>query len=142
MNPYIEIKNAFQFLDCAVRQRETFTRCDFPFALSGKRADSVMRDYVFCLTLVSTVAQLEKDIETLRNVPDLRDSTMLAGKLRALRAHFRIGGEIYDSVDRIRDARNQFVHEGRLDVNPGCTKAEIPGIIVTFLQRCQHPEHT
>lgn len=139
MNPYVEIKNAFQFLECAVRQNETISRCNFPYSLKGRRADSVFRDYVTCLMLVSVVAQLEHDIDELSGVPGLHHSNKLANRLRVLKDHFHIDSDAYDGVDRIREARNLFVHDGDLNVSTGCTRSEMPGIIVTFLQRCKHP---
>lgn len=92
--------------------------------------------------LVATVTQLEADIEVLSGIPYLKASEKLAPLLRVLREHFSIPKEVYEAVDRIREARNSFIHQGRLRVDPGCTKADVPGIVVTFLQRCRHPDHT
>jgi hypothetical protein len=142
MNRYVELKRAFQFLECATRQREVMSRCDLPPFLTGRRAESSLRDYIFCLMLVSTVAQLEFDILALRGVPGLQAANTLATRLRILRDHYQVQVEVYDAVDRIRDARNHFVHHGDLRVDAGCTKAEVPGIMVTFLQRCRHPDYT
>jgi hypothetical protein len=141
LNQYVEIKNSFQFLECAVRQRETLTSCSLPRQVKGKRADSALRDYLFCLMLVSAIAQLEYDIDKLRDVPGLHRTNKLSVRLQLLRVHYQIDGKMFDAIDRLRDARNRFVHEGESNLDAGCTKAEIPGIIVTFLQRCQHPEY-
>lgn len=142
MNPYIEIKNTFQFLECMTRQKEAFTRCrSLPANLSGRNPEAALRDYVFCLMLVRVIAQLEFDIDIIDNVPGLKQTDKLAPRHRILRNHFQIGREVFEAVDQIRDARNQFVHDGVTTVNPGCTKAEMPGHIITFLQRCNQPSY-
>ena len=138
-NPYVEIRNGFQFLECAVRQKDSLSRCSFPNHLGSGRAESSLRDYVFCLMLVSAIAQLEHDIEQLTDVPGLGKANKLAIKLRILRNHFHISAEAFEALDRLREARNDFVHSGRFNLDAGCTKSEIPGIMVTFLQRCSHP---
>lgn len=142
MNRYVELSRAFQFLECAVRQKELLTRCrGLPLFLTRRPAESSLRDYIFCLLLVSTLAHLEADIERLAGVPGLKRSDKLLPRLRILRDHFRIPAEVFNAVDRIRDARNQFIHEGKLPVDAGCTKADVPRIIVTFLHRCRHPDY-
>src|SRR5262249_43660864 len=131
------------FLECAIRQKETLSRCrDLPSNLGGRPSESRLRDYVFCLMLVSTVAQLELDIERLAGIPGPQGAHRLATRLRIPRDHFQISTEAFDPVDRIREARNRFVHEGTLQVDAGCTKVEVPGIIVTFLQRCRYPDYS
>jgi hypothetical protein len=141
VNRYVELKRAFQFLECVTRQKDLRSRCrDLPPFLDGRRAETSLRDYLLCLMLVSTVAQLEADIERLEGIPGLRAANGLLARLRILREHHQIPGDVFDAVDRIRDARNRFVHQGELPVDPGCTKAEVPRIIVRFLQRCHHPD--
>jgi hypothetical protein len=107
----------------------------------GGRTESVLRNYVFCLTLVSMVAQLEYDIEKLQDIPLLKQTDKLKPRLGVLKAHFSIKDDVFWPVDLIRDARNSFVHDGQTNVNAGCSKAEMPGKIVAFLQSCKHPEY-
>jgi hypothetical protein len=142
LNRYVELKRAFQFLECATRQKDLLARCrDLPSFLVGRPAESTLRDYVFCLMLVSVVTQLEADLERLRHVPGLARTDRLATRLRLLRDHFQISADVFDPLDRLREARNQFVHTGDLRVDAGCTKADMPGIVVRFLQRCSHPDY-
>ncbi len=143
MNSYIDIKDSFQFLVCAVRQKEMLKQCrSLPHRLSSRNSDTMLRDYLFCLILVRTIAQLEYDIEMLTDIPGLHKADKLSPRLRILRDHFQISADVYDAVDRIRDARNQFIHDGSTDVNAGRTMAEVPGVMVTFLQRCRHPAYS
>ncbi len=107
----------------------------------GSQSEALLRDYIFCLTLVSMVAKLETDIETLSGIPNLKRSDKLGPRLIVLRDHFQINQVIFDAVDQIREARNSFVHDGFLNLRPGCTRAEMPGKIVTFLQQCGHPDY-
>ena len=141
MNAYVEIKNTFQFFECAVRNNDRLDRCSLPKQFQGRQTDSVLRDYVFCLTLVSMVAKLENDIESLSGVPLLRSTDKLKPRLRVLKNHFAVSNELFEAIDRIREARNAFVHDGNVSVNAGCTKAELPGKIVSFLQCCRHPDY-
>ena len=115
MNRYVELKRAFQFLECATRQKDLLTRCrDLPGFLAGRRAEASLRDYLFCLMLVSAVAQLKADLDHLRGVPGLQAAGQLATRLRLLREHFQVPADVYDAVDRIRNARNPFVHDGEI----------------------------
>jgi hypothetical protein len=140
-NPYMEVRQVFQFLDCATRQQDVVDRCrGLPLWLAGRATGSAMRDYVFCLMLVSVVARLEFDVEFLHDVPGLHQTARFQPRLRILRDHFGITRSVYEAVDRIRDARNQFVHNATIRVNPGCTRAELPGVITTFLRHCDHPD--
>jgi hypothetical protein len=139
INTYVQIKNSFQFLECAVRRRGTLSECEFPYEFKGRPADSALRDYILCQMLVSVVAQLESDIRLIAGVPGLGSAGSLSAKLRLLRDHFQISDVSYSAVDQVRDARNRFVHQGEFSVNPGCTKAELPGVLVSFLRKCQHP---
>lgn len=141
MNAYIEIKNSFQYLDCAVRNNQNLGRCSLPKQLQGRNSEAILRDYVFCLTLVSFVAQLESDIDKFSGVPSLKATDKLKPRLRALKSHFSVPDDLFNAVDRIRDARNLFIHDGQLTVDTGCSRAEMPGKIVSFLQRCQHPDY-
>ena len=142
MNPYLQLRNSFQFLECAVRQKDTLSRCrGQPQSSAGRNPESALRDYVFCLMLVSTVSQLEADIEKLSGIPGLHQTDKLAPRLRILRDHYGIANTTYDAVDRIRDARNDFVHNRSIKVEAGCTKGQMAGIIVTFLQLCRHPDY-
>jgi hypothetical protein len=142
VNRYVELTRSFQFLECATRQKEVLTRCrHLPTFLAGRPVEASLRDYLFCLTLVSAVAQLEADLEHIRGVPDLHRTGLLSSRLRLLRDHFQVSGRVYGAVDQIRVARNRFVHEQEVRVDAGCTKAEVPGIMVTFLQHCRHPDY-
>ncbi len=87
------------------------------------------------------VAQLEDDIERLRDVPCLRQTDKLSRRLLILRDHFQISVDSFDAVDRIRDARNRFVHDGVVGADVGCTSKELPGVIVDFLNSCNHPDY-
>lgn len=140
-NPYVQIRRTFQFIDCAVRQDSIASKCrDLPDQVRGHNTDSALRDFVLCQMLVAIISQLEDDITELRGIPNLQGNS-LAGQLRALRDHFQISHQNFDGVDRLRSARNDFVHNGIIRVNPGCTKVQIPGIVVQFLQQCQHPNY-
>src|SRR5690348_9565317 len=137
MNEYLEIKRAFDFLECLVRNHESIGRCRVPANLHGRPAKSALRDYSFCLMLVSMIAKFEDDIDSLTDIPHLKASDKLSPRLKILRDHFSITTDLYDTVDRIREARNSFVHEGQMQVDTGCTKVEIAGRIVDFLRKCK-----
>jgi len=102
---------------------------------------SALRDYIFGLMLVAVVAQLEDDIATIQGVPGLRNAGGLATKIRLLRFQFRVNDQVSDLVDRIKDARNLFVHDGMVTADAGCTRVEMAGHMVRFLQRCGHPDY-
>ena len=141
-NQYIDLKHAFKYLECASRQKDMVSRCKgLPKILAGRNPESGLRDYIHCLMLVTVIAQLESDIEQLRDIPLLHRTDMLAPRLIILRNHFQIESDVYSAVDGIRQARNLFVHEGQTQLNAGYAMAEVPGRIVTFLQRCQHPNY-
>jgi hypothetical protein len=142
LNRYAEIRQVFTLLECTTRQKEVLKRCgNLPDRLGGRNAASGIRDYVYGLMLVAVIAQLEHDVTRIQNVPGLQRAPGLAYRLRILRDHFQVGMDSFDAVDRIRDARNVFVHDGMISANAGCTKVEMPGHIVTFLQQCKHPDY-
>ena len=141
-NQYIEICRTFSFLECAVRQDSTKGRCrDLPQQLRGRQSDAALRDFIFCQMLVAIVSQLEDDIDALSGIPFLHKTWKLEPRLMILRKHFSISSAEWAGVDRIRIARNRFVHDGEISVNPNCTRAQVPGIVVSFLHSCQHPSY-
>lgn len=141
-NPYTDLQKAFQYLECSARQRGAQDCCGpLPHLLRGGDSDRALRDYVFCLLLVSAVAQFELDLGQIRGVPGNQSTWRLSARLKLLRDHFRVPPAAFDAVDQIRLARNQFVHDGSTNVEAGCTKRLVPGILVTFLHHCQHPQY-
>ncbi|HEY3284962.1 MAG TPA: hypothetical protein VGN26_22035 [Armatimonadota bacterium] len=142
MNAYTRLANDFKLLDCVVRQRDALGRCG---RLSGRTAGrdpgADARNLLFGLLLVCVVAQLEHDLDLLDGVPGLRGAGSLSARLRLLRDHFQISHRKFSQLDKIRDARNSFVHSGAERVSLGLTRAEVPGCVVEFLQCCEHPSY-
>lgn len=141
-NRFLELRNSFRFLKCAAHQDSSRKKCA---GNTGSHTFSrdlrEVSDYVFCLFLVASIAQFEAEIDAITGVPDLGRAGKLQTKMKLLRDHFGIPEGLYDRMDMIRIARNRVVHQGEKSVDAGCTMMEVPGIMVTYLQACRHPDY-